>query len=299
MEKSSRIVKVRVRFVFPWRLCGLLALACSTGWAAGVVDKAGEKKKDPVVIVHPLTAEERLVEDDLIRYDPLMGDASPFEPAGADRVDARLKKMDREGFKTDHPFVDWAHYAVLAAASLNPKSVEDEKRLAGWGEGYERNRAKAKYLFEANYEGRVESLADNGLCAYRDGAAAKQACIQAAKARAKMGSPALGLSWSSWLELAATGLAQSSGWPAGWDAKGKELLASGRSEEQIAELLLKIKRLDAWAVKLNPAEPVIPYDALAQARAWAQRTCWTPEKQTSAPLVSFFGECPSAKGRAW
>lgn len=299
MPKLNGKVK-RCRVIVGWGLTWLVTIASSAAWAAGGVDKAGVKKKDPIVIVHPLTAEERLGEDDLMLYDPLMGDASPFEPVGVDRVESRSEKMDRDGFKTDAPFVDWAHYAVLAAGSLDPKSADDAKRLAGWGEAYERHRVKAKSLFEANYEGRVESIADNGLCAYRDGVVAKRACVQAARTRAKMGAPALGLSWASWLELAAMGLAQNSGWPARWEVKSKALLESGKTEEQLAELLLKMKRLDAWAVKLNPAEPVIPYDALEQARAWAARTCWTPAKQKKEPLVSFFGECPSAAAaREW
>jgi hypothetical protein len=285
-----------------WLFVAVLNLSHLVVWGGdgvSVKDKQGDKKKAPVVVIHPLTWEERLGEDDLMRYEPLMQQASPFERVQADRVEVRSEKMEHEGFKTDAPFVDWAHYAVLALGALDPKSEDDGMRMQAWGHAYERHRAKAKVLFESNYEGRVETIADNGLCAYRESSASKQACIQAARARAKVGSPALGMPWASWVEWTAIGLAQHSGWPAQWALKKKGWLADGKTEENVEEVLLKVKRLDAWAVKLNPAVPVIPYDAWEQAKQWAESTCWSAQKAQSTPWGAFVGACPSKGAKLW
>lgn len=253
-----------------------IAAALAMGLAAGSCWAGAQGGAGPRIVVHPLTAEERLQERDYLAYEPLSEGADAFAKADPEALEARAAKLAEGGALTESPFVDWARYAALAVAGQDPEDPQAKERVARWGAYWARLRRLANERWEANRVGRADSIADNSLCAWRDGEQAKRACAEAAWQRAGQPPAPLSMEWGAWVAQAAAGLAESAKWPAGWEATRARIAGAPGGEARAAELGAKLERLDKWAGLLNPPPPPEAFDALAEARAWARSSCWRP-----------------------
>jgi hypothetical protein len=265
-----------MRHMMTWGKAGVvigLSLACASVMSAGAKDESA-----PKVVVHPMTQEERMQESDYLSYEPMMERLDAFGRADPDKLEERARKLKEGRMLTDSPFVDWGRYAAMALADLDPKSPPDQERAASWGRDWAALSALAMQRFEANQEGRAQSIADNALCAYRESPKLKEDCQVASAIRARAADPALESDWPRWILQAAAGLEYPVSQSQGWETYGAKLAALGKRSEQIAELRRKSEVLTRWATLLNPARPRIPYDALAEARLWARREHWSPSR---------------------
>lgn len=260
---------VRGVFLGGWVAAAALmgAPATAMGGAAG-----GET---PQVVVHPLTPEERLQQDDYMAWRPLSEDLDAFSVADPELLEERAANLAARPAATESPFLDWARYAALAVAGQDPQDPRARERVARWGAYWKLLSKAASASWAANTAGRAESVADNALCAYRADAAAKAACFEAAKRRAGEAPAELSAPWGAWVRGAAEGLAGSAKWPRGWAETRARIVADGSGEAKAAELEGKLERMARWAELLDPPGPVGAFDALAEARAWAKLSCWS------------------------
>lgn len=278
MNTKNRLYLCLIASVFAWGGVERLAWSQTSGPVKSQNPKAEKAKlEEPKIVVHPLTAEEKRQQADYEAFEPLMEEARAHTRADPGKLEARAKELGLSGAATELPFVDWAHYAALALSELDPDSPSDAERAERWSKDYESSRNLALDLFQRHESARAETLADNGLCAYRKTKKDMAACQEAAKIRAKAEVPeALELAWPEWILSAASGLAKSVGWPSRWEEAKARLADSGLKDDSIAEIERKVKSLDRWAMKLNPTGDMERFDALAHAREWARQTGWIP-----------------------